>query len=151
MRRARGVALLFLAAAGTLLLIVATGLVWAGIAIPDLVRAQIPDAAAVDTAQVGGAMVALGGLAGAFGGVHLLLIPGVRQQHPTFLVAGITLAVMLAVLALASSCGALVALASASGSAQTMLPAALGLAMVALGYGWLGVLLVRLRREPPAI
>lgn len=145
MRRARGVALLFLAAAGILLLVVATGMVWGGLAIPGLIRAQIPDAALVDTAQVGGAMVALGGLAGLVGALHLLLIPGVRRLVPGVLVAGITLAVTLAVLALASAVGALVALASASGSPQTMLPAALGLALVGLAYAWLGAALVSLR------
>jgi len=145
--RAPGVALLFLAAAGILLLLVAAAMIWGGIAIPDLVRAQIPDAALVDSAEVGGAMVALGGLAGILGIVHLAAIPALRRGQPVVVIAGIMVSATLAVLAAASATGALVALASASGSVQTMLPAAIGLVLVAGAYGWLGAVLIGVRNR----
>jgi hypothetical protein len=143
--RAPGVALLFLAAAGVLLLLVGAAMVVGGITIPDLVRAQIPDAALVDSAEVGGAMVALGGLSAILGLVHLAAIPAVRRGQPIVVVAGITISATLSVLAAASAAGALVALASASGSAATMIPAAIGLLLVALAYAWLGAVLAAVR------
>ena len=147
MPRAPGVALLFLAAAGVLLLVVGAAMVVGGIAIPELIRAQIPDAALVDSAEVGGAMVALGGLSAILGVAHLTVIPLVRRGQPIVIVAGITVSATLAVLAAASAAGALVALASASGSAATMIPAAIGLLLVASAYAWLGAVLIGVRNR----
>lgn len=147
MSRTPGVALLFLAAAGVLLLLVGVAMVWGGIAIPDLVRAQIPDAALVDTAAVGGAMVALGGLAAIVGGVHLAVIAPLRGGRPWAVVGGITVSATLAILAAASGAGALVSLASGAGSAATMVPAAAGLALVGGTYGWLAGVLLRVRNH----
>jgi len=145
--RAPGAALLALAAAGILLLLGGAALVWAGVAIPDLVRAQIPGAAPVDSAAVGGAMVALGGLAVLTGIAHLLLIPGIRRTRPTAVVAGIMGAATLCVVAIASGVGALVALAASAADAATMVPAAIGLSLVGAAYGWLAMVLVRVRNR----
>ncbi len=136
-----------LAAAGAIFAVAAAGLVWAGINIPGLIRAQIPPEAPIDEAQVGGALVALGALAGLVGAAHLLMIPVLVRAHPTAVVGGIAGSATLATLAAASSIGALVALASGSASAATMLPAAGGLALVALAYAWLAALLVGLRNR----
>jgi len=145
--RAPGAALLALAAAGILLLLGGAALVWAGVAIPDLVRAQIPGAAPVDSAAVGGAMVALGGLAVLTGIAHLLLIPGIGRTRPTAVVAGIMGAATLCVVAIASGVGALVALAASAADAATMVPAAIGLSLVGAAYGWLAMVLVRVRNR----
>lgn len=147
MTRAPGAALLALAAAGILLLLGGAALAWAGVAIPDLVRAQIPGAAPVDSAAVGGAMVALGGLAVLTGIAHLLLIPGIGRTRPTAVVAGIMGAATLCVVAIASGVGALVALAASAADAATMVPAAIGLSLVGAAYGWLAMVLVRVRNR----
>lgn len=145
MTRAPGAALLLVGAAGILLLAGGASLVWAGVAIPDLIRAQIPGAAPVDSAAVGGAMVALGGLALLAGVAHLLLIPGLRRGGSTAVVAGIMGAATLCMVAIGSGVGALVALAASAASAATMVPAAIGLSLAGAAYGWLAVVLARVR------
>jgi hypothetical protein len=49
------------------------------------------------------------------------------------------------VVAAASGVGALVALAASAGSAATMVPAGIGLILVGGAYGWLALVLVRVR------
>lgn len=150
MTRARGAVLVLLAAAGALYVLTGSALAWGGVAIPELVRAQIPAEAPVDSAAVGGAMVALGGAAILVGVAHLVLVPGVRAARPSAMVAGIVGAATLALVAGATAVGALVALTASAADPSTMIPAAIGLAVVGATYAWLAALLVRIRASPLA-
>jgi hypothetical protein len=85
-----------------------------------------------------GAALTLAGLA------HLLLAVGVRGGRS--LVAAIVTCAVMAAIALGWAVAALVSAAAGSAPAAGMLPAAIGLAGLAVAYGWSAALLVERRR-----
>jgi hypothetical protein len=102
----------------------------------------------IDAAAVGGAATASGAALLALAVLHLLgaalLWRGIREA----LSPAAVLAAAMLVLCIGWGVAAVVSAASGSGPAVTMVPAGIGLALVAIGYGWTARSLVRSRERP---
>lgn len=104
----------------------------------------------IDAAAVGGAATAIGvvllGLAAAHLAAALGLIRGIALLHTP----AVVLCVAMAVLSVAWAVAALVSAAAGTGIPAAMLPAALGLGLVACAYSWAARRLIGLPRSPSA-
>jgi hypothetical protein len=142
---ARGPAAL-LALAGLALILFSVAAIAAGLFFAERIRAMLPPVA-IDAAAVGGGAVALGAAAGLLGALHLAVALAIRHRARQAAVPAIVLSAVMSVVALGWATAALVSFASGSGPPAAMLPAGIGLAAVALGYGWATVVLIGLRRS----
>lgn len=140
---ARGPAAL-LALLGLVLLLLGAAAIGAGLVFAERIRAMLPPVA-IDAAAVGGALVALGGAAGLLGAAHLAVALAIRRRARRAAVPAIVLSAVMSVVTLGWATAALVSFASGSGPSAAMLPAGIGLAVVALGYGWATAVLIGLR------
>jgi hypothetical protein len=102
----------------------------------------------IDAAAVGGAATATGVVLLLLGLAHGLSAAALRRREPAALTPVAVLCVTMSLLALGWATAALVSAASGSGPALAMLPAGVGLAAAALGYGWIARRLIGLRRPP---
>lgn len=143
----RGPVLLLLGVGILLLLVGVTG-IFAGLVLADRIYALLPPITA-DAAAIGGAALALGAALGLAGAVHVALSVLLRRDAPTpregLLVIGIVVCVMAGALAAGWSLAAFVSAASGSAPAGGMLPAGIGLGVMACAYAWATAVLMRLR------
>jgi len=136
---------------GAALLLTVTGLVGItlGLFFAPWLYDQLPPVL-IDTEAVGGAATAIGvvllGLAAAHLAAALGLIRGVALLHTP----AVVLCVAMAVLSVAWAVAALVSAAAGTGIPAAMLPAALGLGLVAAAYGWAARRLIGGPRSPSA-
>jgi hypothetical protein len=151
-RRARGPVLLLLGV-GAMLAIVGGVAVFVGVVLADRIYALLPPITA-DARAIGGAAVALGiaCLIGALvhAGFAVALAHAGGRAADALLVPAVVLCAMMAVLAGGWAVAALVSAASGVAPAYAMLPTGIGLLVLAGGYGWSAVVLLRLRRKPRA-
>ncbi len=134
MPRLRGLAIAILAASGGLLILAGLGVVAVGLLDPELVSSRIPDEV-IDTAAVGGAMVALGCGTALLGLLHLVSVAAVRLNVRGAATGGVVLAAGMAVLAFAFSVAALVSAVAGSAPPILMLPASAGMLLATIAYG----------------
>jgi hypothetical protein len=145
-------------AAGAVLVLIGAGLILglagvagvvAGLGFGERIHALLPDEITSDPAAIGGAAAALGGALLLTGAIHLGLAAGIRRGR--WLVASAVLCAVMAALALGWAVTALVTAAAGIASAAAMLPAGIGLGVVALAYAWATAALLRARAgsRPP--
>jgi hypothetical protein len=144
MRRGTAGAVLVLTAAGLVLLLAGGVGVFAGLALAERIHALLPDEVTSDPAAIGGAALALGAVLLLAGGLHLALAPAVRAGR--WIVGGIVVSAVMAALAVGWSITAAVSAAAGTAPAAGMLPAAIGLGLAAVAYGWSASVLMRARR-----
>jgi hypothetical protein len=141
---------LLLLGVGLLLLVVSAAGIFAGLALAERIYALLPPITA-DADAIGGAAMALGLGALLAGLIHLgmaaALARGGAESGELTLVAGIALCSVMATVALGWAVAALVSAASGSAPAEGMLPAGIGLLVLAGLYGWAVVRLQRGRRR----
>jgi hypothetical protein len=138
-----------LTAAGALLLLLGVGGVMAGTLFADRLYALLPPEVTVDAAAVGGGTVALGVGVGVLGAIHLALGLALWRAVVAASVPAIVLSAAMAVIALGWAAAALVSAVSGTGLPAAMLPAGIGLLLVAAAYGWAASVLIGLRRSMP--
>ena len=137
-------AVLVLTGAGTLLLLAGVAGVIAGLAFAEGIHALLPDEITSDAAAIGGAAMALGGGLLLTGAIHLGLAAANRRGR--WLEAGVVLCAIMASLALGWAVTAVVSAAAGTAPAAGMLPAGIGLGVVAVVYTWAAVVLTLERR-----
>jgi len=147
MPRVGGLALAILVASGGLLILVGLGVGVAGIANPELVSRHIPDSV-IDTAAVGGAMVALGCALALVGLLHLGAAAAVRLGVPGASTGTVILAAGMAILAMAFGIAALVSAVADTAPAILMLPASAGLLLATIAYALVVASLMRATGSP---
>src|SRR5574338_289085 len=117
-----------------------------GLWFSDWLLAQLPPVT-IDASAVGGAAFALGVSAAMLGAVHILMALLLARAGNRVAVAGVVLTASMAVLAVAWASAALVSAASGSAPVAQMLPAGIGLLVLAVAYAWATADLVRVRRR----
>lgn len=127
-------AVVVLVVAGALLCVAGAAAIALGLLNPELISDRLPPEAIIDAAAVGGAAVALGVATELLGVAHLGIALALRRGAGLAVTGGVVLSASMAVLAFAFAIAALVSLASGSAPAIVMLPAAVGLAVGAVGY-----------------
>lgn len=144
------VPVLLLLGVGLLLLVVSAAGIYAGLSLAERIYALLPPITA-DAAAIGGAAMALGLaslLAGLLhAGMAVVLARGRGASREATLVAAIALCAVMGVLAIGWSVAALVSAASGSAPADAMLPAGIGLLVLAGLYAWAATVLAHLRRR----
>jgi hypothetical protein len=145
------VPVLLLTGVGLLLLVVSAGGVYAGLALARQIYALLPSIITADAAAIGGAAMALGLGALLLGLAHLAMAFVLARARgaagEATLVSAIALCAVMAALAVGWSVTALVSAAAGTAPADSMLPAGIGLAVLAALYGWATLILVRSRRD----
>lgn len=149
MSRGGAGAALVLSGGGVVLLLSGAAGMIAGLAFAEQIHALLPDEITSDAAAIGGAALALGGALLLGGLVHLGVASAVRRGR--WLVAGVVLCAVMATLAVGWAVTALVSAAAGTAPAAGMLPAGIGLGLVAVAYGWAVGALMRAQRahRPP--
>lgn len=144
------VPVLLLLGVGLLLLLVSAAGIYAGLALAEPIYALLPPITA-DAAAIGGAAMALGLASLLVGLLHvgmaLVLARGRGTSGEATLVVAIALCAVMGTLAVGWSVAALVSAASGSAPADAMLPAGIGLLVLAGLYAWAVKVLARLRRR----
>lgn len=102
----------------------------------------------IDAAAVGGAATASGAALSALGLLHLAAGALVRRRIGGVLTPAVVLAATMAVLCIGWGAAALTSAASGSGPPALLLPAGLGLGLVAVGYAVTVRALIGLRQPP---
>ena len=102
----------------------------------------------IDAAAVGGAATASGFLALLLAGFHGLAAIGLARREPRALTPVAVLAASMSLLAIGWAAAALVSAASGSGPPAAMLPAGIGLGLLALAYAWVARWVIG-QRQPP--
>jgi hypothetical protein len=102
----------------------------------------------IDVAAVGGAATASGVVLLLLAAVHGLAALALRRREPAALTPVTVLCVTMSLLAIGWGVAAVVSAASGSGPAAAMLPAGIGLGVVAIGYAWVALRII-VMREPP--
>jgi hypothetical protein len=146
--RGTAAAAIVLAGAGALLLLAGAAGVVAGLAFADRIHAMLPAEITLDAPAIGGAALALGGALLLTGAVHEGVAVAIRSGR--WLVAGIVLCAVMAALAVGWAATALVSAVAGTAPAAAMLPAGIGLGVVAVAYGWAAGGLMRARRAGQA-
>jgi hypothetical protein len=136
---------LVLVGAGILFLLGGAVGIYAGLFLAEPIHRLLPAEITSDAAAIGGAALALGGALLLTGVTHLVVSGVLRRGRG--LVAGIALCAVMATLALGWAVAALVSAAAGSAPPAAMLPAGIGLALVAGAYGWAAAVVQRLRRS----
>jgi hypothetical protein len=140
-------AIVWLLAAGAVLVVAGLTAIAAGTWFATWLYAQLPPVA-IDARAVGGAATATGVGVSMIGALHLgagiLLGRGVRPA----LTPAVVLAATMAALTIGWGAAAVVSAASGNGPRAALVPAAMGLAVVAAGYGWAARGLIGLRERP---
>jgi hypothetical protein len=149
MARASARAAIFLTGAGLILVLAGALGAAIGILIPDRIHALLPPLAP-DVAAIGGAIVALGVMLIGLGGLHLAVATGLRRGSSFGSVAAASLGMLMAVICLGSAASAAVSLAAGSAPALALVPATVGLALLAGAYAWVSATVIGLRREGSA-
>lgn len=105
----------------------------------------------IDVAAVGGAATASGVALLLLGTLHVGAATGLRrgQRSGALLTAVVVLAMTMAALCVGWGLAALVSVVAGDGPAGALVPAGIGLAAAAIGYGWTAAAVSRLR-EPPS-
>jgi len=102
----------------------------------------------IDAAAVGGAATASGAALVGLGIVHLAAGALVRRGMGGAITAAVVLAATMGVLCIGWGAAALVSAVAGSGPPVGLLPAGIGLGLVAAGYGWTAHALIGLRAPP---
>jgi hypothetical protein len=136
---------LVLVGAGILLLLAGAAGIYAGLFLAGAIHRLLPAEITSDAAAIGGAALALGGALLLAGATHLVVAAVLRSGRG--LVPGIALCAVMATLALGWAVAALVSGAAGSAPASAMLPAGIGLALIAGAYGWGAAVLQQARRS----
>lgn len=145
------VPVLLLVGAGLLFGVVSAAGIYAGLFLARQIWALLPSIITADAAAIGGAAMALGigalllGLAHLAMGLVLARTKGAAGEGT--LVTAIALCSVMAALAIGWSVTALVSAAAGTAPADAMLPAGIGLAVLAALYGWGTLILLRARRD----
>ena len=135
--------MLLLTGAGLLLLLAGGAGIFAGLVLAERIHALLPAEITSDAAAIGGAAMALGAALLLLGVAHIGLGAAVRRGR--LLVAAIVACGLMAAVALGWAVAALVSAAAGSAPAAGMLPAAIGLGLLALAYSWSAALLMERR------
>jgi hypothetical protein len=104
----------------------------------------------IDEAAVGGAATAIGVVLLALAAAHLAAALGLIRRIAMLHTPAVVLCVAMAVLSLGWAVAALVSAAAGTGVPAAMLPAAVGLGLVAAGYLWVALNLIGGRGSHPA-
>jgi hypothetical protein len=128
-------AVAWLAAGGLLLEVGGAAAAVVGTWYAPWLHAQLPPLI-IDAHAVGGAATASGAALLVLGALHLAAAFLVHRRVAIAATAVVLLAALMAFLALGWGVAALVSALSGSGPAIAMLPAGIGLGVVAIGYGW---------------
>jgi hypothetical protein len=104
----------------------------------------------IDEQAVGGAATAIGVVLLLTGLLHAGAAVGLARGAEMLLTPAIVLCSAMSLLAIGWGVAALVSAASGSGVPAAMLPAAVGLGVVAVAYAWIARRLIGLRRPPEA-
>lgn len=136
--------MLVLTGAGILMLIAGGVGIFAGLALAERIHALLPDEITSDAAAIGGAALALGAAFLMAGAAHIATATAVARGR--WLVGGIVLCALMAVLVIGWAVAAVVSAAAGSAPAAGMIPAASGLVLLSGAYGWAGAVLMRVRR-----
>jgi hypothetical protein len=102
----------------------------------------------IDAAAVGGAATASGIVMLLLAGIHGLGAIGLARREPRALTPVAVLAAAMSLLAIGWAAAALVSAASGSGPPAAMVPAGIGLGLLALAYAWLARWVIG-QRQPP--
>ncbi|HET6744666.1 MAG TPA: hypothetical protein VFH90_02325 [Candidatus Limnocylindria bacterium] len=103
----------------------------------------------IDVDAVGGAATATGILLLLLAAVHALAAIGLKRRYPRALTPVAVLAASMSLLAIGWAVAALVSAASGSGPPAAMLPAGIGLVLLALAYAWVARWVIG-QRQPPS-
>jgi hypothetical protein len=144
---ARRAAVLLLEVIGALLALAGVAGVLAGVLFAEWLHSRLPPVL-IDAPAVGGAATASGVVLLILAGLHALGAIGLARSDQRSLTPVAALAAAMSLLALGWAVAALVTAASGSGPPALMLPAGIGLGLLAVAYA----LLVRWiigRRQPP--
>ena len=145
MWRSPGLPVLVLTGAGLLLLLAGGAGIFAGLVLAERIHGLLPAEITSDAAAIGGAAMALGAALLLLGVAHVGL--GAAVRHGRLLVAAIVTCTVMAAIALGWALAALVSAAAGDTLAAGMLPAGIGLGVLAFGYAWSAALLMERRRE----
>jgi hypothetical protein len=104
----------------------------------------------IDTAAVGGAATATGGALAVLAVLHLVAAALLWRRVNAAVSPAAVLAATMLLLCIGWGVAALVSAVSGAGPVAGMVPAGIGLGLVAIGYGWTARSLIRLRERPRA-
>lgn len=104
----------------------------------------------IDVAAVGGAATASGIVLLLLAGLHALAVIGLVRRDQRALTPVAVFAASMSVLAIGWAAAALVSAASGSGPPAAMLPAGIGLGLLAVAYAWLARWVIGQRQPPEA-
>jgi hypothetical protein len=102
----------------------------------------------IDVAAVGGATTATGIVLLLLAVVHGIGALALRRLEPRALTPVTVLCLTMLLLAIGWAVAAVVSAASGSGPALALLPAGIGLGVVAIGYGWIARRLIVIHQRP---
>lgn len=145
MSRTTAAPVLVLVGAGILLVLAGAAGIYAGLFLAEPIHRLLPAEITSDAAAIGGAALALGGALLLTGAAHLVVAAGLRDGRA--MVAAVVLCAVMAALAIGWAVAALVSAAAGDAPASAMLPAGIGLMLVAVAYGWAAAVVQRARRS----